>query len=169
MLTLGGPVSGAAEVKNSAILTAYGDALGKCVEGPRDQFGERLVRMFLSSWEDPQLGPQLKGMFRSAFTSEEGAEILRGFLSSELFERVAEKLKLSPELSLEDAASILNVPPLHLNAAAAQVWGVVILRYMLQIEPIASASQEDLVALLAPRIQGYLGAELNLPNGANAD
>ena len=162
-------MSAPAEVNGSAVLAAYGDALGKCVEGPRDQFGERLIRMFLTSWEDPQLRPQLEGIFRSAFTSEEGADVLRGFLSAELFERVAERLRLSPELSLEDAASILNVPPLHLNAAAAQVWGVVILRYMLKIEPIASASQEELVALLSPRIQGYLGAELNLPDGAKSD
>jgi tetracycline repressor-like protein len=162
-------VSGAAEVKDSAILSAYGDALGQCVEGPRDQFGERLVRMFFASWENPQLRPQLEGVFRSAFTSEEGADLLRGFMSNELFERVAEKLKLSPELSLEDAASILNVPPLALNAAAAQVWGVVILRYILRIEPMASADPEDLIALLAPTIQGYLGAELNLPSGAKAE
>jgi Tetracyclin repressor-like, C-terminal domain len=161
-------VSGDAEVKDSAILTAYGDALGKCVEGPREEFGERLVRMFLTSWDDPQLRPQLEGTFRSAFTSEEGAALLRRFLSNELFERVAEKLKLSP-LTLDQAADILNVPPVHLNAAAAQVWGVILLRYILRIEPIASASEEELVALLSPTIQRYLGAELHLPNGANAD
>ena len=71
--------------------------------------------------------------------------------------------------AITDEGVRVNVPPLHLNAAAAQVWGVVILRYMLKIEPIASASQEELVALLSPRIQGYLGAELNLPDGAKSD
>lgn len=159
-------MSGAAQVKDSAIMNAYGKALAECVQGPRDQFGERLIRMFLNSWEDPQLRPQLLAIFRAAFTSEDGAAVLRDFMSNQLFERVADKLKVSP-LDLGQAAGILTVPPLNLNAAAAQVWGVVILRYVLGIEPIASASQEEIVALLSPTIQGYLGAELNLPEEAN--
>ena len=87
-------------------------------------------------------------------------------MSSQLFARVAEALKVSP-LNIDQAAGILNVSPLNLNAAAAQVWGVVMLRYVLTIEPIASASQEEIITLLSPTIQRYLGAELNVPNEGN--
>jgi AcrR family transcriptional regulator len=109
--------------------------------GPREEIGERLVRMVLTLWGDPRLRPQFVGVIRSATTNDMGARLLREFISSKVFARVAEAL---------------NVPRLNLNAAASQIVGVVMLRYVLEIEPMASASEEELVALLAPTIQRYL-------------
>lgn len=110
--------------------------------GPREQLGERLVRTCLRFWADPQLKPQLVGMIRSATTSDAGATLLRDFLSAKLFGRVAEPLA---------------VPPLAVNAVTAQIVGVVMLRYVLEMEPMASAPEDELVELLAPVIQRYLG------------
>jgi hypothetical protein len=149
-------MSGTAEVEEPAILAAYGDALAEAHAGPRDQIGERLVRTFLRFWEDPQLRPQLLTVFRSATVSEEGAAQMRAFVTSQLFTQVAEMLDVPP-MSLDQMAETLGVPPVHLNAAAAQVVGVIMLRYVLQTEPIASVSPEELVQVLAPTIQRYLG------------
>jgi AcrR family transcriptional regulator len=113
------------------------------LSGPREKIGERLVRTFLRFWEDPGLRPQFLGIIRSATTSETGATLLREFISSKVIARVAEAL---------------GVPRLNLNAAASQMVGVVMLRYVLELEPMASASEDDLVALLAPTIQRYLSA-----------
>jgi len=109
--------------------------------GPREEIGERLARMVLALWGDPRLRPQFVGVIRSATTNEMGARLLREFMSSKVFARVAEAL---------------DVPRLNLNAAASQIVGVVMLRYVLEVEPMASASEEELVALLAPTIQRYL-------------
>lgn len=109
--------------------------------GPREEIGERLARMVLALWGDPRLRPQFVGVIRSATTNEMGARLLREFISSKVFARVAEAL---------------DVPRLNLNAAASQIVGVVMLRYVLEVEPMASASEEELVALLAPTIQRYL-------------
>jgi AcrR family transcriptional regulator len=111
--------------------------------GPRAEIGERLVRTFLRFWSDPRLRPQFVGIIRSATTSETGATLLRDFITSQLFARVA---------------AALEVPGLNLNAAAAQLVGVVMFRYVLEMEPMASASDDELVALLAPTIQRYLDA-----------
>ncbi|HEY0541692.1 MAG TPA: TetR family transcriptional regulator [Actinoallomurus sp.] len=111
--------------------------------GPRAEIGERLVRTFLRFWSDPRLRPQFVGIIRSATTSETGATLLRDFVTSQLFARVA---------------AVLEVPGLNLNAAAAQLVGVVMFRYVLEMEPMASASDDELVALLAPTIQRYLDA-----------
>jgi hypothetical protein len=43
-----------------------------------------------------------------------------------------------------------------MNAAVGQMIGVVLLRYVLEVEPIASASEEEIVELLAPTLQRYL-------------
>jgi AcrR family transcriptional regulator len=112
------------------------------LDGPREQIGERLVRTFLRFWEDPRLKPQFVGVIRSATTSDAGATLLRDFLSSKLFGKVAETL---------------DVRALNLNAAASQIVGVVMLRYVLEMEPMASATEEELVELLAPSIQRHLG------------
>lgn len=149
-------VSGAAETDDSDLLTAYADALAGCLDGPPEQVGERLIRTFLRTWEDPQLGPRFAEYFRSSFTSEAGEARLRDFMSTRLAARVAEKIKTqSPDIG--HTAGLLKIPPLNVNAAPAQVWGVVLMRYILKIEPIASASQEEIVALIAPTIQRYLG------------
>jgi AcrR family transcriptional regulator len=111
--------------------------------GPRSEIGERLVRTFLRFWSDPRLRPQFVGIIRSATTSETGATLLRDFITSQLVARVA---------------AVLEVPGLNLNAAAAQLVGVVMFRYVLEMEPMASASDDELVALLAPTIQRYLDA-----------
>jgi hypothetical protein len=40
------------------------------------------------------------------------------------------------------------------------MFGVVVLRYVLRLEPLASVDIEELVELLAPTIQRYLGEQL---------
>jgi AcrR family transcriptional regulator len=111
--------------------------------GPREEIGERLVRTFLGFWEDPRLRPQFVGILRSATTSETGAALLREFISSKIFALVAQRL---------------GVPQMNLNAAASQVIGLAMLRYVLEIEPIASAPHDEIVALIAPTIQRYVNA-----------
>jgi Tetracyclin repressor-like, C-terminal domain len=62
-----------------------------------------------------------------------------------------------PPSDINQTGQLLKVPPLNFNGGAAQVWGVVMLRYVLELEPIASVPVEELVDLLAPTIQRYLG------------
>jgi hypothetical protein len=146
--------------EGSDVLSAYGSALADAAAaahtGPREQLGQHLVRTFVRHYEDPQLSPKLLGLFQSAMSGGEGAEALRQFMTTQLFAQVGQSLGMGPMNSLEEAAAELKVPPIHLNAAAAQVWGVVMLRYILRIEPMASASEDEIVDLLAPTIQRYL-------------
>jgi Tetracyclin repressor-like, C-terminal domain len=51
----------------------------------------------------------------------------------------------------------LDVPPLRMEAAFAQMVGIVMMRYILRLEPLASAEIEELVSFLAPTVQRYLG------------
>jgi hypothetical protein len=153
-------MSGAAEVKEGpAILATYGDALAKAgttaLAGPREEMGERLVRTFLTFWENPQLRPQLLEVLRSATASGAGAAQLREFMSSQIFAQVGQALERAP-MDIDQMGEVLKVPPLNINAAAAQVWGVALLRYVVGMEPMASASADELVDLLAPTIQRYL-------------
>ena len=110
--------------------------------GPREEIGERLVRTFLGVWGQPDMKARALAVVRSAATSEQGAAMLREFLTSAMLSR---------------AADALDVPRLRVLCGVAQMIGVVIMRYVLEVEPMASASDEELVELLAPTLQRYLG------------
>lgn len=121
------------------------ERLPAVLEGDLDGLAERLTRMFLGMWADPMFRTPMLGLVRSAFTSEQGATMLREFVGEALLGRVAQA-----------ASTAGPVDPLRVQAAAAQLVGVVILRYVVRLEPLASASDEDLVALVAPVVHRYL-------------
>jgi AcrR family transcriptional regulator len=123
---------------------APAELVPQILDGPTDQLGERLVRTLLGVWADPDFRAPMLGMLRSAMTGEQGAAMLREFVGSALLGRIA--------------AAVGPADPLRLQAAAAQMVGVVILRHVVRIEPMASASEDDLVALVAPAVQRYLVA-----------
>ncbi|MFE6894344.1 hypothetical protein [Streptomyces sp. NPDC057694] len=144
-------------------LGALGDALAKAgaesISGQREKLAEGLLRASLKQWEDPAVRPQLLADLTAAITDEAGAEKMRAFMSaqsSQIFSQLGKALGLEQTLDINEVAEILKVPPLNINAAQAQVWGMVILRYILRLEPISSASSDELVTLIAPTIQRYL-------------
>jgi hypothetical protein len=46
--------------------------------------------------------------------------------------------------------------PLRAEAAVSQLVGAALLRYVLEVEPLASLPAEDLVALLVPAVRTHL-------------
>lgn len=139
----------------SSLGAGLAEASAASLSGPREQLAESLLRSALARWEDPEVRPKLLATLAAATTSRQGAEDLRDFLYSQLFAQVGIALQDKP-MDIEQVAERLDVPAININAAAAQVWGVVLYRYVLEMEPIASASSEELIALLSPTIQRYL-------------
>jgi AcrR family transcriptional regulator len=119
-----------------------GEMLPRALAGDPDGLGERLVRLFLGAWDSPEFRSPMLGMLRSAMTGEQGAAMLREFVGTALIGRVAE--------------AVGPVDPLRVQAAAAQMVGVVILRHVIRLEPLASAPVDDVVALIAPAVQRHL-------------
>ncbi|WP_435608892.1 TetR family transcriptional regulator [Streptomyces sp. C10-9-1] len=115
--------------------------LGQGAEG----VGERLARFFIGVWENPATRAPLLAVIRSALTHEAAAAVLRGFVLRRLLERVAAELEV-PE------------PRLRAELAASHMVGVAVLRYVLRVEPLASADPEEIVRLVAPSLQRYLTA-----------
>ncbi|MFF7180291.1 TetR family transcriptional regulator [Streptomyces sp. NPDC008121] len=111
--------------------------------GPLDGIGERLARYFIGVWENPATRAPLLAIIRSALTHEAAAKVLRGFVLRRLLERVAADLEV-PD------------PKFRAELAASHMIGIAILRYVIQVEPLASADPEEIVALVAPTLQRYL-------------
>ncbi|MFI5984329.1 TetR family transcriptional regulator [Streptomyces sp. NPDC051555] len=114
-------------------------------DGP-DGIGERLARYFLGIWENPASRAPLLAVVRSALTHEAAAKVLRELILRRVLERVAADLKV-PD------------PTFRAELAASHMVGIAILRYVVQVEPLASADAEDIVALVAPTLQRYLTEE----------
>ncbi len=112
------------------------------LEGPRAEIGERMARVLLGLLGEEETRSRLLALIRSAVTSEQGAAMVREFLISALLGRVAEGL---------------GVERVRVMLAAAQFIGLVMGRYVLEAEPLVLATDEELVELLAPNLQRYLG------------
>ena len=112
-----------------------------------DGLGERVVRTFLTIWDaTPGQGPML-ALLRSAVSDPAAAELLRDFLT-----RVA----LGPLA----AAAGGDHPDLRASLAASQMVGLAVSRYVLRLEPLATASPDALAAQLGPTLDRYLTGPL---------
>jgi AcrR family transcriptional regulator len=119
------------------------EAIPAMLEDGLDGLGERLARFYLQMWEQPETRDGLAGIMRSAFSHEDAAALLRAFLGSEVFGRLA------PSLDGEDAR-------LRVALAGSHLVGIAIARYVVKVEPLASADPETVIAALGPTIQRYL-------------
>ncbi|NUR89094.1 MAG: TetR/AcrR family transcriptional regulator [Nonomuraea sp.] len=113
------------------------------MEGPREEIGERLVRMILRVTATPETREPMIALIRSALTNERAAAMFREFVTNALLFQVADRL---------------GVSHLRIEAAFGQMYGVIMARYVIKLEPIASADPEELVELLAPTLQRYFTA-----------
>jgi AcrR family transcriptional regulator len=105
--------------------------------------GERLARAFLTLWDAPETGRPLLALLRSAMGDESFARLLREFVVTRLFRHVAAVIE-GPE------------PELRVELCAAHLLGVAMMRYVLGLEPAASASVEHLVSRVGPVLDRYL-------------
>lgn len=129
----------AVEVAFAPVLRARDEVL----EGPLDAVGERLTRMFFGLWENPVTRPPLLAIVRSAVNNEAAAAVFRRLIATQLLRRVA------AQLDLPDAE-------LRAELAAAQLVGVAMIRYVIKVDPLATADPEQIVARVAPVVQGHL-------------
>jgi AcrR family transcriptional regulator len=115
-------------------------------EGGVDGAGERLIRTFLSVWDDEATRLPLLTLVRGVFEPE-GRQLVRdGFM----------RMVLAPI-----AAGLgLDQPDKRMSLVASQLMGIVLVRYVVGVEPLASASHDELVAVYAPVLQGYLEGPL---------
>ncbi|WP_328495688.1 TetR family transcriptional regulator [Streptomyces sp. NBC_00414] len=136
------------QVFEASIEVAIGPLLsapGSIGEGPLDGVGERLARFFFGVWENPATRKALLAIVRSAVNNETAAGVFRRLISAQLLRRVA------LQLDLPDAE-------LRAELAAAQLVGIAMLRYVIKVEPLASADPELIIGRVSPVIQSHLTA-----------
>ncbi|MGL5909700.1 MAG: TetR family transcriptional regulator, partial [Phycicoccus sp.] len=115
----------------------------RIVAGSPHQVGERAVRAILTVWGHPASRAPFLLLLRGAMSGEAGSRLLREFVHRALLVRVG------AGVTGPDAA-------VRVSAAASQLVGLAIVRYVVRLEPLASLSDDEVVELVAPTIQRYL-------------
>ena len=118
--------------------------------GNRRAVGERFARFIVGVLEDEQARSVLTGMVRAAASEPEAARMLRELVSRRVVGSIA------ATLGEEDAE-------LRATLVGSQIVGLVMARYVVSVEPLASLDPERLIAALAPNLQRYLIGRLPGP------
>ncbi len=133
------------------------DMLVAALTGSTDDdpdIGTRMVRTYLRIWEAPESGPTKVAMLQSATSNSDAHEAFRTFMQNYVLTAVSGVLGGGEQARL------------RAMLAASQLVGVAVLRYVMNVAPLATLSGDELVRLIAPTVTRYLtadAAELGLP------
>lgn len=114
--------------------------LGGVLEKGLDGGGERMLRAVLAAWDDPVSGSPMAALSRSISTQ---SEMFRDYMERQLVAALDQAIE-KPDSKLRATAFV------------SQLTGLTILRYIVEVEPLASASHDEIVELIAPNLQRYL-------------
>ena len=124
-----------------------GQVLRRVMEQGVDDMGATMVRSFLEAWEPEESRSPLVAMVRSAMTNETAMALVREYLGRRVFGPITQTLG-APDADLR--ATLMG----------SQFIGLAMMRYIARIEPLASASVDQLVAAIGPSMQRYLTGDL---------
>jgi AcrR family transcriptional regulator len=107
---------------------------------------DRMVRAFLTVWDEHNAA--FRALMRGATSQEEAAARLRDMLSALIFRRIA-------------AICADDRPQLRAALCATQMVGLGLMRYVIRLEPIHTASVDALTALISPTMRRYITGPLD--------
>ena len=124
------------------------EVVNELLAGDVETIGERLLRRVLSVWgADWAAGGTMIGLMRASMTHDGAARMIREFFAREIIGRLA-------------AALNVPQPSLRIGLVASQMMGLAMARFIIRMEPIASADPETLIACYGPTMQRYLTGAL---------
>jgi AcrR family transcriptional regulator len=123
------------------------EAVADLLVGKRSAVGERLARLFVTTWDAEAGRNPIVALLRTALSQESAARLFRDFLSTRFFGPLAEGLRI-------------DRPELRTSLASSQLVGLGIIRYVMRFEPLASMDSEAVIAVLGPALQRHLTGRL---------
>jgi AcrR family transcriptional regulator len=121
-------------------------ALNEVLPGDPEHLAERILSRFLQTW-DATGAAQLSTLIQSIASHDAAAGLLREFITRVLVVKVL-------------AAVAPDRPELRATLCGTQMFGLAFVRYVLKVEPLASADHATIIAAVAPNLQRYLTGPL---------
>lgn len=119
------------------------ELLARELGGPLNSLPERLVRKMINVWDDPVTGGPLRALLAGVVREPDVARLFREAVEREIIARIAERI------GGPDATKRAGV-------AVTQIVGLLMTRYVLCLEPIASMPAGELSVRLAPTLRAAL-------------
>ena len=119
------------------------EILPAVLAGGCEGLADRLAGVLATLLEQPDFHQRLTGVVRAAASHPDAARMMREFLTREVFAPIASTL---------DA----DEPLLRANLVGSQVVGLLMARYVIAVEPLASTPAPVVAAAVAPTLERYL-------------
>jgi AcrR family transcriptional regulator len=114
---------------------------------PLDQLGVALITLLLEAWADDEVGPTLRAILQTAAHEAATREKLR---------RVVEgSLMGVSQLGADERDRLIRS-----GLVSSQMMGFALMRYVWKVEPVASMSDDEAIAAIAPNLQRYVSGDL---------
>lgn len=123
------------------------DIIGPLREIPVEEIGYKLPSMLLPLW-DSELGTRFIAALRSIIAGSE-VNLFRSFIQDVIAVEVGARVDNPPGSGM-----------VRIQFVASQLVGVVMARYILQLEPFASLPPDQIAKTIAPNLQRYLTGDL---------
>jgi AcrR family transcriptional regulator len=122
--------------------------LARLLGGDTGHVGERLARFVIETLDDGLQRQRIVAIIGTATVEADMARLIRDQITTELLEPIVSHLGA-------------RHAPLRAALVMSQIAGVALARHVVGLEDLASASQDELVAALAPTLQRYLVGDIS--------
>lgn len=123
------------------------DDVAKVWATPVEQLGAAVLELMLASWDDEEIGPTLHAIVQTAAHEPTTREKLRRV--------VAGSLMGVAQLGVDEDERLVRS-----GLIASQTIGLALMRYVWKIEPLASMTNEEMLAAITPNLQRYVDGDL---------
>jgi AcrR family transcriptional regulator len=114
---------------------------------PIQELGKALITLLLASWADDEIGPTLRAILQTAAHEPSTREKLRRVVEGSLMG--VSKLGSDEQDRLVRSGLI-----------GSQMMGFALMRFVWKIEPVASMSNNEAIAAIAPNLQRYVDGDV---------
>ncbi|MGW3268264.1 TetR/AcrR family transcriptional regulator [Streptomyces sp. NPDC001056] len=120
------------------------DILGRAAQGDPATFPQRALHSLLRLWEDPATGTPLRALVAGAAHDAAFADLVKDMTEKELIDKIATRI------GGRDARK-------RAAAFCAQIAGLIVTRYILRLEPMASMPPDEIIRTYSPPLRLALG------------
>lgn len=117
-----------------ALVVNPAETLARTAEGDPATFPQRALRDLLALWEDPESGAPLRALIVGATHDQAITGLVKEMLEREMIDKIAARLRGA------DARK-------RAGAFCAQIAGLVVTRYILRLEPVASMAPDEIIRI----------------------
>jgi len=123
------------------------ESVAKVWTTPIDQLGGALITLLLASWADDEIGPTLRAILQTAAHEPATRQKLRRVVEGSL-------------MGVSQLGSDEHDRLVRSGLISSQMMGFALMRYVWKIEPIASMTEDEAIAAIAPNLQHYVDGDL---------